>query len=198
MEIHAQIGSPIETQIQALVQAQFQSRTEAQIQTQDKAHAKWGGFLLQEVLWAVGVWSVILTLVPIAATQTTSSRVCLAGRRYGSCGQHGGGVVFPGGRPKNYAACLCIAPFEGALPRIAFTERSIAAHSRPISAAARPSAKYSRAPSPLPSAINRSARLVICPPHTGARNLANCSRAMVTMRLSTSSRRAGAPLSTTA
>jgi hypothetical protein len=65
MEIHAQMGSPIEAQIQALVQAQFQSRTEAQIQTQDKAHAKWGGFLLEEVLWAVGVWSVILTLAPI-------------------------------------------------------------------------------------------------------------------------------------
>ena len=47
-------------------------------------------------------------------------------------------------------------------------------------------------------AIKRSARLVIWPPHTGARNLASASRAMVTMRLSTSSRRAGAPLSTTA
>jgi hypothetical protein len=41
---------------------------------------------------------------------------------------------------RNYAACLCIAPLADALPRIAFTERSIAAHSRPISAAARPSA----------------------------------------------------------
>src|ERR1700694_2813398 len=41
---------------------------------------------------------------------------------------------------RNYAACLCIAPLAGALPRIAFTERSIAAHSRLISAAARPSA----------------------------------------------------------
>jgi hypothetical protein len=39
-----------------------------------------------------------------------------------------------------YAACLCIAPEAGTDPRIAFTERSIAAHSRPISAAARPSA----------------------------------------------------------
>ena len=35
------------------------------IQTQDKAHANWGGFLLQDVLWAVGVWSVILTLSPV-------------------------------------------------------------------------------------------------------------------------------------
>ena len=47
-------------------------------------------------------------------------------------------------------------------------------------------------------AIRRSARLVIWPPHTGARNLASDSRAMVTIGLSTSSRRAGAPLSTTA
>jgi hypothetical protein len=35
------------------------------METQDKAHANWGGFLLQDVLWAVGVWSVILTLSPI-------------------------------------------------------------------------------------------------------------------------------------
>jgi hypothetical protein len=41
---------------------------------------------------------------------------------------------------RNYAACLCIAPVADELPRIALTERSIAAHSRPISAAARPSA----------------------------------------------------------
>ena len=47
-----------------------------------------------------------------------------------------------------YAACLCIAPDADTVPRIAFTERSIAAHSRLISAAARPSEKYSRAPSP--------------------------------------------------
>ena len=39
-----------------------------------------------------------------------------------------------------YAACLCIAPDAEAWPRIALTERSIAAHSRPISDAARPSA----------------------------------------------------------
>lgn len=65
MEIHAQIGSPIETQIQALVQAQFQSRSQTHIQTQDKAHANWGGFLLQDVLWGLGVGSVILTLSPI-------------------------------------------------------------------------------------------------------------------------------------
>ncbi len=63
MEAYAQLESPIETQIQALVQAQFQSRTEAH--TQDKAHARWGGFLLQDVLWAVGVWSVILILSPV-------------------------------------------------------------------------------------------------------------------------------------
>src|SRR5665213_4579328 len=74
---------------------------------------------------------------------------------------------------RNYAACLCIAPDAEALQRIAFTERSIAAHSLLISSAARPSAEYSRAPSPCASAINRSARLVIWPPHTGARNLAS-------------------------
>lgn len=38
------------------------------------------------------------------------------------------------------AACLCIAPVAEAWPRIALIERSIAAHSLPISAAARPSA----------------------------------------------------------
>ena len=63
MEAYAQLESPIETQIQALVQAQFQARTETH--TQDKAHARWGGFLLQDVLWAVGVWSVILILSPV-------------------------------------------------------------------------------------------------------------------------------------
>jgi Fe2+ transport system protein B len=63
METYAQIGSPIEAQIQALVRAQFQSRAETQ--TQDKAHANWGGFLLQDVLWALGVWSVILILSPV-------------------------------------------------------------------------------------------------------------------------------------
>ncbi len=65
MQTYAQIGSPIEAEIQALVQAQFQSKGAAEIQTQDKAHAKWGGFLLSDVLWALGVWSVILTLSPI-------------------------------------------------------------------------------------------------------------------------------------
>jgi hypothetical protein len=34
---------------------------------------------------------------------------------------------------ENYAACLCIAPDADAVPRIAFTERSIAAHSLAIS-----------------------------------------------------------------
>jgi hypothetical protein len=41
---------------------------------------------------------------------------------------------------RNYAACLCMAPDEDTVPRIALIERSIAAHRRPISAAARPSA----------------------------------------------------------
>ncbi len=43
-------------------------------------------------------------------------------------------------RLRCYAACLCIAPEADAVPRIALIERSIAAHSRLISAAARPSA----------------------------------------------------------
>src|SRR4051794_8775885 len=98
----------------------------------------------------------------------------------------------------DYAACLCMAPEADAVPRIALIERSIAAHSRLISEAARPSASYSRAPSPWPSASKRSARLVIWPPHTGARNFASVSRAMVTIGLSESPRLAGAPLSTTA
>ena len=49
-------------------------------------------------------------------------------------------VLCQSGVRRDYAACLCIAPLADAVPRIAFTERSIAAHSRPISAAARPSA----------------------------------------------------------
>jgi hypothetical protein len=36
-----------------------------EIHVQDKAHAKWGGFLLQDIIWAVGVWSVILTMSPV-------------------------------------------------------------------------------------------------------------------------------------
>jgi hypothetical protein len=61
----------METQIRTLALSQTpvliqspQIQTEA-IQTQDKAHANWGGFLLQDVLWAVGVWSVILILSPV-------------------------------------------------------------------------------------------------------------------------------------
>ena len=41
---------------------------------------------------------------------------------------------------ENYAACLCIAPDADAVPRIALTERSIAAHSLAISCAPRLSA----------------------------------------------------------
>jgi hypothetical protein len=28
-------------------------------------HPKWGGFCMQDVIWAVSVWSVILTLSPV-------------------------------------------------------------------------------------------------------------------------------------
>lgn len=44
------------------------------------------------------------------------------------------------GSLRRQAACLCIAPEAETVPRIAFTERSIAAQSRAISCAARPSA----------------------------------------------------------
>jgi hypothetical protein len=49
-------------------------------------------------------------------------------------------VLYPQAAWRNYAACLCIVPVADTVPRIAFTERSIADHSRAISAAARPSA----------------------------------------------------------
>ncbi len=65
------------------------------------------------------------------------------------------------------AACLCMAPDEEAEPRIALTERSIAAHSLLISAAARPSAEYSRAPGiyQLPVLANARQQLGRCSHH---------------------------------
>ena len=33
--------------------------------TEDNSHFKWTGFCVQDVLWAVGIWSVILTLSPV-------------------------------------------------------------------------------------------------------------------------------------
>ncbi len=59
-----------------------------------------------------------------------------------------GPVIYRPASHHCYAACLCIAPVDEAEPRIALIERSIADHSRLISDAARPSAKYSFAPSP--------------------------------------------------
>jgi hypothetical protein len=33
--------------------------------TQDNSNPKWGGFCIQDIIWAVSVWSVILTLSPV-------------------------------------------------------------------------------------------------------------------------------------
>ena len=33
--------------------------------TQDSSSPKLGGFCIQDILWAVGIWSVILTLSPV-------------------------------------------------------------------------------------------------------------------------------------
>ena len=33
--------------------------------TQDSSSPEWGGFCIQDILWAVGIWSVILTLSPV-------------------------------------------------------------------------------------------------------------------------------------
>ena len=32
---------------------------------EDKADPNWGGFCMQDIIWAVGVWSVILSLSPV-------------------------------------------------------------------------------------------------------------------------------------
>ena len=37
----------------------------ATLETQDETDSKWGGFCTQDIIWAVGVWSVILTLSPV-------------------------------------------------------------------------------------------------------------------------------------
>jgi hypothetical protein len=34
-------------------------------QENSQAGAEWGGFCAQDIIWAVGVWSVILTLSPV-------------------------------------------------------------------------------------------------------------------------------------
>ena len=33
--------------------------------TQESPNSKWGGFCIQDIIWAVSIWSVILTLVPV-------------------------------------------------------------------------------------------------------------------------------------
>jgi hypothetical protein len=30
-----------------------------------KSNPKWGGFCIQDIIWAVSIWSVILTLSPV-------------------------------------------------------------------------------------------------------------------------------------
>ena len=35
------------------------------METQGNADSKWGGFCTQDIIWAVGVWSVILSLSPV-------------------------------------------------------------------------------------------------------------------------------------
>jgi hypothetical protein len=35
------------------------------LNTQENPNAKWGGFCIQDIIWAVSIWSVILTLSPV-------------------------------------------------------------------------------------------------------------------------------------
>jgi hypothetical protein len=35
------------------------------LDTQENPNSGWGGFCIQDIIWAVGVWSVILTLSPV-------------------------------------------------------------------------------------------------------------------------------------
>ena len=110
------------------------------------------GFTTEDVLWSLGIWSVILSLSPVIVFYVLM--VAYKAHCPGRCAasnedahienkeKRAGNRAFLQSQKKRrcYAACLCIAPLVGAEPRIAFTERSIAAHSRAISAAARPSA----------------------------------------------------------
>jgi len=43
------------------LEAQENSRENSQA----NSDSKWGGFCIQDIIWAVGVWSVILTLSPV-------------------------------------------------------------------------------------------------------------------------------------
>jgi hypothetical protein len=81
------------------------------------------GFTLEDILWAIG--SSHLSGSPANKKRAVAARSLL--------------VLLDSG-VSDHAACLCIAPLADAVPRIALIERSIAAHSLPISAAARPSA----------------------------------------------------------
>ena len=38
---------------------------ETQEDTFERSGSKWGGFCTQDVVWAISVWSVILTLSPV-------------------------------------------------------------------------------------------------------------------------------------
>ncbi|MDE1933485.1 hypothetical protein [Bradyrhizobium sp.] len=35
------------------------------LEAQEDSDSKWSGFCTQDIVWAVGVWSVILTLSPV-------------------------------------------------------------------------------------------------------------------------------------
>jgi hypothetical protein len=35
------------------------------METQGSSDPKWGGFCVQDIIWAVGIWSVILGLSPV-------------------------------------------------------------------------------------------------------------------------------------
>jgi len=35
------------------------------LEPQEDSNPKWGGFCMQDIIWAVGIWSVILTLSPV-------------------------------------------------------------------------------------------------------------------------------------
>jgi hypothetical protein len=35
------------------------------LKSQENSNPKWGGFCIQEIIWAVSIWSVILTLSPV-------------------------------------------------------------------------------------------------------------------------------------
>jgi len=47
------------------LEAQENSQENFEENSQANSDSKWGGFCIQDIIWAVGVWSVILTLSPV-------------------------------------------------------------------------------------------------------------------------------------